>query len=144
MFSIFSLFWMLVFPLAAPAQQASICQHVIVTSQPVEEIPVCPAPVTTYVSEDESGWQVQIWDNATANNPEPVIAVSISEDAPHPPGTVLLDRARRGGVHVLLYQLETGDYEVLAGPDATGQMYALVFSLPPDSQPRQQEFMLAE
>lgn len=139
MLTFLALFWLL-----APFQQSEVCQHVIISSQPVEETPVCPAPVTTYISQDAAGWQVQIWDNATANNPEPVIAVSISEDAPHPPGTVLLDMARRGGVHVLLYQLETGDYEVLAGPDATGQMYALVFSLPPDSQPRQQEFMLAE
>ena len=136
--------WLLALPFGAAFQPVNACQNIIVGSQPVEEVQICPAPVTIYVTEDADGWHIQVWGSATANSTEPLIAATIPDDDLAPESTTLLDSASSGGVRALLYRLDTGEYEVLAGPDSAGQMYDLVFSLPPNGQEIRQDFIIAE
>lgn len=133
---LFGLLWFLM--------QGQPCQDLIVSSQPAAEVIVCPSPVTTYISEVEDGWQIDIWDNAALQSTEPLISLIADENAPQPDQPLLLDSYHDAGRHVLLYQDENGAYNVLAGPDAQGQMLDLMFTLPPEGDVSRQDFALAE
>jgi hypothetical protein len=134
---------LLVLPVGMASLQDDVCQNIIDSSQPVEEIQTCPAPVTTYVTEADEGWQIAIWDNAAANSADPAIAATIPDPASPPGQTALLESYHQAGINVLLYHLDSGDFEILAGPDAQGAMYDLIFTLPLDGQETRQDFALA-
>lgn len=135
--------WLFLLPAAGLQPQDAACQNVILRSETVDEQVNCPAPVTTYLSETENGWHIDIWNNAAANE-QSLLAVTILTAAAPPRSTTLLGVYDRPDLNVLLYQLDTGEFEVLAGPDAQGEMFDLIFSLPPNGQEIRQDFIIAE
>ncbi|MBZ0301176.1 MAG: hypothetical protein K8J31_15620 [Anaerolineae bacterium] len=135
--------WLFLLPVAGVLPQDKACQNVIVRSETVNEQVNCPAPVTTYLSEADDGWHIDIWNNAAVND-QSLLAVTVLSDAVLSESTTLLGTYDRPGLNVLLYQLDTGEFEVLAGPDAQGQMFDLIFSLPPNGQEKRQDFLIAE
>ena len=95
------------------------------------------------MTEADDGWQIAIWDNAAANSADPAIAATIADPSAAPDTTTLLDSYHQEGSNVLLFHLDSGAYEILAGPDSQGEMYDLIFTLPLDGQDIRQDFALA-
>lgn len=142
---VFHLLWVFVLSAGLALQQDDVCQNLVIRTEPVEEIQLCSSPVITYLTETADGWQIAVWNNtASSHSDEPLIDVVVADGDPAPDSPVLLGSYSRRGLHVLLLQLDSGAYEVLAGPDARGQMYDLIFTLPPDGQETRQDFTIAE
>ena len=97
----------------------------------------CNAPVTIYVTDDD-GWQI-----AVVDDDETVISVAV-DDLPAPDGNTLITTYDQVGGDLLLYQLASGEFQLLAGPAFDGQIYVLNFNVPPDGNEYRQDFVIVE